>query len=57
MGQAGVVEWNRGVSLTDLGVRASIVLWAFVIGVLASDQTDPEAPCTAVNPALTTFDM
>ena len=32
---------------------ASIVLWAFVIGVLASDQTDADAPCTAINPALT----
>jgi hypothetical protein len=36
---------------------ASIVLWAFVIGVLAADKTDPEAPCTAVNPALTEFGM
>ena len=38
-------------------VRISVVLWAFVIGVLVSDQTDPEAPCVAVNPALKEFDM
>jgi len=36
---------------------ASIVLWAFVIGVLASDKTDPAAPCVAVNPALDEFGM